>query len=213
MDLVGCAIAYGDGDLLKQALAGLKRFTSTIIVGVGRFDLYPDLGEEAITEPVAVARQFGAEVIVPPSFQWGSEADARTRMLAAVPDDAWAMWADADEIWKGEPSTLLPQLESGAGFFWVKMVRSRTDQPLYIPRLFQKQTGQKFVHDYLVRDPDGTWRTLIHGTPWEPAVDGTELEGCWIEHLRDQRPRERLQASGEFLRERRSAGYGTDFSV
>jgi len=209
--IVGCMTAYGDDvSLLTRSLSSLAEFADRVVVGVGRYRGHESVPEEAVVQTIVNARKFDADVIVEDVWD---EREARTRVAAEASPGDWCLWADADEVWTGDPARLRALLPEFDPCVFVRSKRPlRPDLfPLWVPKMYRYEVGHRFVHDYLVVNAHGQAVTYVHGSPPKnrPHGDGCELDPAvgQIEHYREERDQVRTSMTGRYQVKRLDDGY------
>lgn len=131
--VIGCIAAYQEGLIIERALASLARYCDRVIVVDGAredFPLYYD-SIRSTDDTLALALEYGAEVILPSGRAWHDEVEQRNAYLLGHPGD-WYLILDADEVLYGE----LPNLVEPSGVYRVRV----DDQGVVKrhPRLFRE---------------------------------------------------------------------------
>lgn len=189
--LIACVIAYNEEQMLPGCLATVARQADRIIVVDGRYEMFPDFSHEnedgrSSDATVAIARAFGAEVIMPPGRPWRTQMEKRSAYLLGDEGD-WYFRIDADERLQG--SIPLADLD-GAHSYALQICWHKDTILPWVACLFQ-QRGQMYYqgsHCALFRDGDLISR----------GADAIRLDEARLIHLKEFRDAERKRAKIQY---------------
>jgi hypothetical protein len=91
--------------------------------------------------------------MLPPKEGYESETAKCNHMLEAVPDGAWTLWIDPDEILKGNIRSAIPP-DTRADIIPMRVVDPQ-GHSLYYNRLFRKKQGITFATHHSLLLPNG----------------------------------------------------------
>jgi len=178
--LIAGIITYNEEQLLAQCLESIVNKVDEIVLVDGRIAPFPGIGASSTDNTVAIARDYGAEVITSDT-PYPCEADMRSKYLVGEDGD-WYLLIDADE----KCMTALPNiadLPSGIDAYsvHVRMIGAPTN--VWRPRLFRHSGTMEYraIHDALFSN-----ETLI-----SRPEDATQLHSVWFAHYQMARSENR----------------------
>ena len=183
--IIGCISAYNEEQLLPGCLASLEGQVDRIVVADGRYKNFPGEGACSTDKTVAIARAFGAEVILPPNDEpWIDEPTKRSAYLVGK-EGNWYLRIDADERLVGDlPDTATLNINN---VYALRIVWPNNLLNSWVPCIFAHHGKMYYDKVHCALFSDGK---LAHTR----ATNLVKLESPCLVHLKDYRPVERVRA-------------------
>jgi glycosyltransferase involved in cell wall biosynthesis len=159
MTIIGCMVAYQEATHIARALDALVRLCDRVIVVDGCREAFPPYNDSITSSDgtLAIAHEYGAEIVLPPGRAWADEVEQRNAYLLGAPDD-WYLILDADEVLIGT----LPDMTTPKGAYSVQVDDRGSVKRL--PRLIREDGTLTYQNTHY-----GMYRQGRLLTDWQPT--------------------------------------------
>jgi len=208
---------YNDVQFIVAAVESIKRFVEGIIVGDGAYELYYEVYKKHFKHAKVTSTDGSIEVLkhlgdlpdiqflrVPPKG-WKNQVEKMNALLQAVPEDAWFLDLNADEMLVGDVAKGFREItESGCITGRVPLVNLGCDidrlHYFWHPRIWKNIPGTHFEGTHWqIRDKYGRIIESDYPVWWTQ-----DMVMC---HFKPLKPRVRLQPHLEYMAVLRDRGW------